>query len=159
MHHTHCSEGFRLHSGHCYRYFPRQWHRQFFSADRVCRRLHSHLASIHNHKEQTFINSIVDDNESYWIGLSDVDGMADGCSEGVFCWTDGSTFQWHNAYHKWRADEPRNTKNRDCVVVHQQLGWSMAVSGCALTEMPFVCKRKGTCQSLYKTSVLLTVSV
>ena len=115
--------------------------------------------SIHNNKEQIFINSIVDENETYWIGLSDADGMADGCSEGVFCWTDGSVFHPHTAYHKWRTDEPRNAKNRDCVVVHQQFGWSMAISGCALTEMPFVCKRKGTSEFLHTTVLLTTFCV
>lgn len=109
----------------------------------MCRKLHSHLVSIHSIDEQTFINSMVDENESYWIGLSDADGVVNGCTEGVFYWTDGRMFHPHTGYHMWRVDEPRNSRNRDCVVVHQQHGWSMAISGCALTEMPFVCKRRG----------------
>ena len=93
-----------------------------------------------------FINSIVDRNESYWIGLSDADSMVTDCREGLFCWTDGTIFHADTAYHVWGENEPRNTKHRDCVVGHQQYGWSMAVSGCALTVAPFVCKRQGKSQ-------------
>ncbi|XP_065839657.1 lithostathine-like isoform X2 [Oscarella lobularis] len=137
-----CPSGFRLHNAHCYRYFSRRWKRQFALADRMCENFNGgKLVSVHAHDELAFVNSIVDANESFWIGLTDLENLT---REGRFVWTDGSVV----LFDAWAENEPQNRNSRDCVEARSDRGWSMALSGCGLTEIPFVCKTKacpGSC--------------
>lgn len=85
---------------------------------------------------------LTDNNTAFWIGLNDEDGPATFHKEGIFKWTDGSSFSNLVSYHRWKPGEPINRNHLDCVKV-DKVGWAMAPGGCSGSRLPFVCKRHG----------------
>ena len=65
-------------------------------AEDNCQYQGGHLASIHSAEEQNFIVQTFDPSERVWIGSVDPD------NNGVWEWTDGSTFD----FSYWRSNEP-----------------------------------------------------
>ena len=53
-------------------------------------------------------------------------------------------FKWDNdleliSYENWQEGEPNNKNHLDCVASNE-MGWFMAVSGCASAKLPYICK-------------------
>ena len=64
---------------------------------------------------------------TFWIGASDL------AASGVWSWTDGTAF----SYHDWKTGEPNNSPGSDCGQVQMADGlW--AATNC-FTKLPFVC--------------------
>ncbi|XP_074555315.1 type-2 ice-structuring protein-like [Halichoeres trimaculatus] len=83
-------------------------------AEGNCRSLGGHLASVHSFYEYQLIQGLItpSGNPEVWLGGSDA------LREGVWEWTDGTTFQYAN----WCTGEPNNGggKGQDCL----QMGYS-----------------------------------
>ena len=66
--------------------------------------------------ENEFVNNTFmtySPSTTYWIGLNDLE------DEGVFKWSDGSSF---NNYNNWFMDNPDNFEgNEDCVTINTGL--------------------------------------
>ncbi|XP_074518048.1 type-2 ice-structuring protein-like [Halichoeres trimaculatus] len=88
-----------------FRYEARKltWH----EAEGNCRSLGGHLASLHSYNEYQLVQSLItpSGNPSAWLGGSDA------LQEGVWEWTDGTTFQYRN----WCTAQPDNWGNEDCL--------------------------------------------
>ncbi|XP_049908099.1 type-2 ice-structuring protein-like isoform X1 [Epinephelus moara] len=85
-----CHDGWHEFEGRCFQYVPRVL--TWAAAERNCKNLKSHLASVHNHHEyqfiQTMIRTITQSNGETWIGGSDCQ------QKDTWLWSDGSIFFW-----------------------------------------------------------------
>uniref|UniRef100_A0A8C9ZB70 C-type lectin domain-containing protein n=1 Tax=Sander lucioperca TaxID=283035 RepID=A0A8C9ZB70_SANLU len=74
-----------------------------------CKAAGGNLASVHSEEEhvflRTFINQVTGENQTSWIG-----GF-DSVQEGVWMWSDGSTFD----YKQWGAGEPSSGGTDHCL--------------------------------------------
>nr|XP_033476233.1 type-2 ice-structuring protein-like [Epinephelus lanceolatus]XP_033476256.1 type-2 ice-structuring protein-like [Epinephelus lanceolatus] len=85
-----CRDGWHEFEGRCFQYIPRVL--SWATAERNCKNLKSHLASVHNHHEYQFIQkmirTITQDSRETWIGGSDCQ------QKDTWLWSDGSIFFW-----------------------------------------------------------------
>ena len=112
---------------HCYKYFGERL--SWYDAQARCEQEGGHLTSIHSAEENLFVTSLQPKDSArdsgIWIGGNDID------TEGIWEWTDGST--WN--FQIWRYGEPNAAFiNEDCA----DLGGSDAPCN---REMAFICKR------------------
>ncbi|XP_065806467.1 type-2 ice-structuring protein-like isoform X1 [Labrus bergylta] len=84
---------------------PLTWHQ----AERNCRRLGGHLASVHSRRQYLKIRALIKKSSrgspATWIGGTD------RCREGHWRWSDGSRLNYKN----WCCGEPNNAGNQDCL--------------------------------------------
>ncbi|XP_060886661.1 galactose-specific lectin nattectin-like isoform X2 [Labrus mixtus] len=84
---------------------PLTWHQ----AERNCRRLGGHLASVHSRRQYLKIRALIKKSSrgspATWIGGND------RCREGHWRWSDGSRLNYKN----WCCGEPNNAGNQDCL--------------------------------------------
>ncbi|XP_065806466.1 uncharacterized protein [Labrus bergylta] len=84
---------------------PLTWHQ----AERNCRRLGGHLASVHSRRQYLKIRALIKKSSRgspvTWIGGTD------RCREGHWRWSDGSRLNYKN----WCCGEPNNAGNQDCL--------------------------------------------
>ncbi|XP_066502466.1 lymphocyte antigen 75, partial [Hoplias malabaricus] len=99
-----CEKGWRAYQERCY----------FFSSDRLtwhearaeCEKKGSHLMSIHDIHERTWVSTQIG-TSIYWFGLNDI------VSEGNWEWSDGSVFYPYLSF--WRPGQPDDyNDNEDC---------------------------------------------
>ncbi|XP_041636115.1 type-2 ice-structuring protein-like [Cheilinus undulatus] len=78
-------------------------------AEAYCHSLGGHLASVHSlwefHLVQAFVRKQTHGNPEVWLGGNDIH------QEGVWRWTDGSCFN----FHQWCCGDPNNSNNQDCL--------------------------------------------
>ena len=99
--------------------------------------LQSHLASIHNLDEHTFVVDLCKHASNgtfyqggYWIGLNG------NMKNGVHRWTDGSNFD----FYQWGPNQP-NSENLEQYCGKVWLYYTEWFDGRCWNELPFVCKR------------------
>ncbi|XP_024286595.1 macrophage mannose receptor 1 [Oncorhynchus tshawytscha] len=125
-----CEEGWRAYEDKCY-YFSTNT-KSWDDARTDCVGRGSHLMSILDIPERTWVRTQVG-TEIFWIGLNDI------AAEGVWEWTDGSTFLPFLAY--WKPGNPDNWEdNEDCgeVVGGEQGRWNDDV---CTSRRKYICKR------------------
>ncbi len=100
----------RRRDNHAFKRFfePMPW----AAAAEVCRKLGSHLATVADADEQTFIGAQA--SVEMWIGASD------SAVEGTFRWITGEPFQFQ-AFHAGEPDDPDGAS--DCIVVSADNTW------------------------------------
>ncbi|XP_071760089.1 galactose-specific lectin nattectin-like [Centroberyx gerrardi] len=102
-----CPDGWTQHGSRCFIFFHSQ--NIWIDAERACMSYGGNLAAIHTTSEHNFlrelINRVTGSYTHAWIG-----GF-DAVKEGVWMWTDGSSF----AYQPWGAGEPNNSGNEHCL--------------------------------------------
>ncbi|KAK2863304.1 hypothetical protein Q5P01_002837 [Channa striata] len=130
----HCSWGWTYIDGACLKYVPKPmtWGR----AERNCRSMGAHLASVLNinkyHAIQNMIADATHDYKEAWIGGSDAQ------HEGVWLWSDGETMQFTN----WCPGEPNNALgSQHCIQMNygDQKCWDD--QRCE-THLPSVCAQR-----------------
>ncbi|KFW86143.1 Macrophage mannose receptor 1, partial [Manacus vitellinus] len=134
-----CPGGWVPYVDHCYKIFreSKGWEAALTS----CQKQGSHLASIRNLEEHSFVVSRLgyilcfhrlEPTDKLWIGLNDRKVQM------YFEWTDGTPV----TYTKWHLGEPSTTNNRpeDCVLIKGQDGY-WADSVCE-KRAGYICKRK-----------------
>jgi len=99
--HTECGPGwsFDYYGQQCYKLVRNEV--KWEEAEAACVADGSHLVSLHNPREQNYINALVMQNPgwvSFWIGGNDIDQTRG------WKWTDGSPFYFWN----WNIGEPNN---------------------------------------------------
>ncbi|XP_078674702.1 C-type lectin lectoxin-Lio2-like [Branchiostoma floridae x Branchiostoma belcheri] len=103
-----CQPWWRLNedNNYCYKLIrdPVSWS----EADRGCRRLGAHLASVLDDEESRFITHLISDvdNRLVWLGLT---REAPSSPDGRWMWTDGSRYSYTN----WAPGEPNNGLTAD----------------------------------------------
>ncbi|XP_050184740.1 macrophage mannose receptor 1-like isoform X1 [Myiozetetes cayanensis] len=131
-----CPGGWVPYADHCYKIFREN--KGWEAALTSCQKQGSHLASIRNLEEHSFVVSRLGykPTDKLWIGLNDRKVQM------YFEWTDGSPV----TYTKWHLGEPSTTSNRpeDCVLIKGQDGY-WADSVCE-KKAGYICKRKAISQ-------------
>ena len=84
------------------------------------------LTSITTERENNYLNTIIPDTVSYWIGLNDRD------VEGTYTWTDDTVFTHANF-----SNTISNNELDDCVQANNS-NWESA--NCTSTLSSFICK-------------------
>ncbi|XP_005754320.1 type-2 ice-structuring protein-like isoform X1 [Pundamilia nyererei] len=77
-------------------------------AEKSCKSMRAHLASVRNIKEYREIQRLTGKKES-WIGGTDAS------KEGKWLWSDETCF----TYKKWCFREPNNDRNQDCLQINR----------------------------------------
>ncbi|XP_039883221.1 type-2 ice-structuring protein-like isoform X2 [Simochromis diagramma] len=77
-------------------------------AEKSCKSMRAHLASVRNIKEYREIQRLTGKKES-WIGGTDAS------KEGKWLWSDETSF----TYKKWCFREPNNDRNQDCLQINR----------------------------------------
>ncbi len=77
-------------------------------ADKLCKNIGGHLISITSQGESEEIAKYINENNRYWIGLSDT------AKEGTFAWRNGESFNYNN----WADGEPNNKGDEDYVELY-----------------------------------------
>ncbi|XP_055010163.1 macrophage mannose receptor 1 [Boleophthalmus pectinirostris] len=99
-----CRTGWREYESKCY-FFSTDT-KSWAEANNICQRQHSHLVSIQDIHERLWLRTQLA-SEIYWIGLTDQ------ITEGVWEWTDGTTFIQYLSY--WMQGQPDNwNDNENC---------------------------------------------
>lgn len=83
----------------------------------------AHLAVVDDAAENTYLTTLFSGGEG-WIGFDDL------TEEGTFQWVTGST----SAFRGFRAPDPNNTNNEDCVGLRDDTSWHDA--GCEDARRP-----------------------
>ena len=118
------------------------------SAEDSCVEWGGHLASIHSDLENYAVNSIRDNQDFTWIGLSDT------ANDGVYVWTDGTEFDYNN-FHPNQPDSGGESCFHFFDELRGELNWNdyQCNRDTWLTvDTSFVCKkgRNTICYILYK---------
>ena len=98
-------------TGHCYMYFDNNT--SWAAAEAACQAVGADvfLATITSAQENALASSVVP-NVEVWLGGNDL------VAEMTFVWVSGESFEYTN----WRAGEPNNGDNEDCITFQAQLG-------------------------------------
>ena len=128
-----CTDNFTRLNGNCYRFFTID--QPFHPAELHCRSYSAHLVTIYSSTEQQFVANL-SGGIPFWTGLNDAEGPEQWHVEGVFKW--GASPD-PVEYQNWKEGEPNNKNHLDCVA-SDNMGWHMAISGCASARLPFICK-------------------
>ena len=128
-----CTDNFTQSNNYCYQYFDK--HKAFQPAQQHCRRHSAYLVTIYSQQEQQFLHNL-SGGVAHWIGLNDAEGPEEHHVEGVFKWDNDLELI---SYENWQEGEPNNKNHLDCVA-SDEMGWFMAVSGCASAKLPYICK-------------------
>lgn len=95
----------------------------------------SHLVTINTEAEQNFVTQLLDEQSSYFLGLSDEK------VEGQWEWVDKTPFNPNMVF--WKVGEPNDYMEEDCVVlVYDQDKWVWNDFPCHF-EMGRICKLPG----------------
>lgn len=95
----------------------------------------SHLMTINTEAEQNFVTQLLDEQFSYFLGLSDEK------VEGQWEWVDKTPFNPNMVF--WKVGEPNDYMEEDCVVlVYDQDKWVWNDFPCHF-EMGRICKLPG----------------
>ncbi|KAM4713880.1 type-2 ice-structuring protein-like [Anableps anableps] len=127
-----CSPGWTRLKGRCYHVFPifSSW----FRAQRNCRSIQAHLASIHdfevNYQLLRMIMAAGWGHHEVWIGSNDLR------TEGHWNWVDGTPFRYTN----WCRGEPNNFFNQDCMQMNYSRSRCWDDAHCDFLR-PFICVR------------------
>ncbi|XP_039674871.1 galactose-specific lectin nattectin-like isoform X2 [Perca fluviatilis] len=108
--------------------------KSWVNAENFCKAAGGNLASIHSEEEyvflRTFINQVTGENRRAWIG-----GF-DSVQEGVWMWSDGSTFD----YQSFSWDQPDNEDGLEhCLEMNYLDNWNDYLCG---KEIHFLCAKK-----------------
>ncbi|XP_031134272.1 C-type lectin domain family 10 member A-like [Sander lucioperca] len=104
-------------------------------AENFCNYDGGNLASVHSEEEhvflRTFINQVTGANQTSWMGGSD------SVKEGVWMWSDGSTFD----YKSWAWGQPDNKGgDENCLQINYKgMNWN---DGRCDKMSPFLCSKK-----------------
>ncbi|KAL0970601.1 hypothetical protein UPYG_G00244290 [Umbra pygmaea] len=114
-----CPAGWHQNGHQCFSFYP-VW-ATWTSAESSCSQHGGNLASVHSPDQQVFIQNLVKrhTDEPVWIG------GYDAAQEGVWLWSDGSTF---DDFH-WEKEEPNNHGDKEnCMELHTEegRGWNDA---------------------------------
>ncbi|XP_031150885.1 galactose-specific lectin nattectin-like isoform X2 [Sander lucioperca] len=109
--------------------------KSWIDAENFCNSDGGNLASVHSEEEhvflRTFINQVTGANQTSWIG-----GF-DSVKEGVWMWSDGSTFD----YKSWAWGQPDNKGgDENCLQMNYKgMNWN---DGRCDKMSPFLCSKK-----------------
>ncbi|KAJ8008568.1 hypothetical protein DPEC_G00106240 [Dallia pectoralis] len=132
--HRVCPHGWHGHGTHCYHYIP--FKTSWPHAERNCLLLGGNLASVHGPNQYRFLLSMIEKSgkkdQRTWIGGNDA------VQEGVWLWSDGSKF----AYHNWSRGQPSNSHRREnCIEMNHGADRGKNDAPC-WHKLPFLCSRK-----------------
>ncbi|XP_078683367.1 uncharacterized protein LOC144917321 isoform X1 [Branchiostoma floridae x Branchiostoma belcheri] len=127
-----CPPGWEKYNDYCYmlRRKPVKWD----TANKICKRMGAHLASVQDKKENDFIKSLISTvpYKLVWVGLSDIHKRMK--------WADGTRVSYTN----WNPGQPDNSKflcifgpGENCGGLYKSGKWND--SQCS-RKYPFVCK-------------------
>ncbi|GAA6083301.1 hepatic lectin-like [Tachysurus ichikawai] len=108
-----CEEDWVFYKNKCYYTSTqgRNWH----DAEKDCNLRRGHLLVVNNQEEMVYISQVVEEHQSYWIGLIEKEG------EGKWSWVDGTDFE--STEHFWDNGQPDDWHQRmngeDCGQIHQ----------------------------------------
>ncbi|XP_074907677.1 C-type lectin domain family 4 member E-like [Buteo buteo] len=108
---TCCPKGWKRFQKSCYFFSNDTMHG--IASEQNCTGMGSHLVVINSEEEQAFLSKEVQlpfRGENYYIGLS-------AQEVGQWHWVDNTPFIATAAF--WRANEPSNTDDQKCVVIHK----------------------------------------
>ncbi|KAL0970578.1 hypothetical protein UPYG_G00243980 [Umbra pygmaea] len=103
---------------------------------RNCLILGGNLASVHGLHQYNFLLNVIEKSakrdQRTWIGANDA------VREGIWMWSDGSRFKYHN----WSRGQPSKSNNREnCMEMNYGADRGKNDSPCWI-ELPFLCARK-----------------
>uniref|UniRef100_A0A3B4HCG2 Ladderlectin-like n=2 Tax=Pundamilia nyererei TaxID=303518 RepID=A0A3B4HCG2_9CICH len=128
-----CPHGWSYFNHRCFVYVPRSM--SWGQAERNCKSMGGHLASVHSSNEYRHIQKLTSDHDymETWIG-----GTYE-FEEKVWLWSDGSSFH----YTHWCPGEPSGG-NQNCLQINYTPSKCWDDLGCGL-HLPSVCaKEKST---------------
>ncbi|XP_032763279.1 C-type lectin domain family 4 member D isoform X2 [Rattus rattus] len=130
---TCCPVSWRAFQSNCY--FPLNDNQTWHESERNCSGMSSHLVTINTEAEQNFVTQLLDEQSSYFLGLSDEK------VEGQWEWVDKTPFNPNMVF--WKVGEPNDYTEEDCVVlVYDQDKWVWNDFPCHF-EMGRICKLPG----------------
>lgn len=130
---TCCPVSWRAFQSNCY--FPLNDNQTWHESERNCSGMSSHLVTINTEAEQNFVTQLLDEQFSYFLGLSDEK------VEGQWQWVDKTPFNPNMVF--WKVGEPNDYMEEDCVVlVYDQDKWVWNDFPCHF-EMGRICKLPG----------------
>ncbi|KAL0970581.1 hypothetical protein UPYG_G00244010 [Umbra pygmaea] len=129
-----CPHGWHIHGPKCYIYvaFKTTWP----NAEKNCLILGGNLASVHGHHQYRFLLNVIEKSskkdQQTWIGANDA------VQEGLWLWSDGSRFKYHN----WSQGQPSNHRSQEhCMEMNFGADRGQNDAPCWY-EFPFLCSRK-----------------
>ncbi|XP_006237384.1 C-type lectin domain family 4 member D isoform X1 [Rattus norvegicus] len=130
---TCCPVSWRAFQSNCY--FPLNDNQTWHESERNCSGMSSHLVTINTEAEQDFVTQLLDEQFSYFLGLSYEK------VEGQWQWVDKTPFNPNVVF--WKVGEPKDYMEEDCVVlVYDQDKWVWNDFPCHF-EMGRICKLPG----------------
>lgn len=130
---TCCPVSWRAFQSNCY--FPLNDNQTWHESERNCSGMSSHLVTINTEAEQDFVTQLLDEQFSYFLGLSYEK------VEGQWQWVDKTPFNPNVVF--WKVGEPKDSMEEDCVVlVYDQDKWVWNDFPCHF-EMGRICKLPG----------------
>nr|Q69FH1.1 RecName: Full=C-type lectin domain family 4 member D; AltName: Full=C-type lectin superfamily member 8; AltName: CD_antigen=CD368 [Rattus norvegicus]AAR02097.1 macrophage C-type lectin [Rattus norvegicus]AAS76661.1 macrophage C-type lectin [Rattus norvegicus] len=130
---TCCPVSWRAFQSNCY--FALNDNQTWHESERNCSGMSSHLVTINTEAEQDFVTQLLDEQFSYFLGLSYEK------VEGQWQWVDKTPFNPNVVF--WKVGEPKDSMEEDCVVlVYDQDKWVWNDFPCHF-EMGRICKLPG----------------
>uniref|UniRef100_A0A8D0D3H9 C-type lectin domain-containing protein n=1 Tax=Sander lucioperca TaxID=283035 RepID=A0A8D0D3H9_SANLU len=127
-----CPPGWTQFGSRCFS-FNFQW-KSWVDAESFCKAAGGNLASVHSEEEhvflRTFINQVTGAYITSWMGGSD------SVQEGVWMWSDGSTFD----YKSWAWGQPDNFLLVEHCLLINYLGINWNDAPCNII-LPFLCSK------------------
>ncbi|XP_010863392.2 galactose-specific lectin nattectin-like [Esox lucius] len=129
-----CPTGWHAHGPKCYVYVP--FKTTWPDAERNCLILGGNLASVHGPHQYRFLLSVIEKSgkkdQRTWVGANDA------IQEGLWLWSDGSRFKYHN----WSEGQPSNYKGQEhCMEMNYGADRGQNDAPCWY-EFAFLCARK-----------------
>ena len=107
-----CQQGWISNGKSCYKLFTSS--KTWENAKEECKKWNARLVKVESSEENDFIKTELlptDEDDNYWIGLSDSD------NEGDWMWTDGTQLD-SDGYKNWGDNQPDNEKDKqNCVLI------------------------------------------
>nr|XP_033776612.1 asialoglycoprotein receptor 1-like [Geotrypetes seraphini] len=130
-----CATGWVQYKDACYMNYTTRM--SWVDAEAKCQSINSHLASIHSVEENDFIYALMGKIHNYKAGLAYWIGGFDTLKEGLYMWTDGSSWD----FATFGSGQPDNFRNEDYIgswfPKNGHITWNDYLSN---SSFPFVCK-------------------